>query len=381
MVDGAPRPAAVPYEDRCCICSGSAVDEAEEGVPMLEDPIVVARRDFFDKYLDMSKGKGLEIGPGFNPTYPKSLGFPVLALDHLPTEQLVQKYTSDPNVSDEMVQRIESVDLVWSGGSYALVSGLPSELNFAVACHVIEHSESLIGFLGGMAEILGTGGLLCLAIPDRDSMFDFFRPMSTLGDVVLADLDPSLYTLKALIDQANLASSLNGQIAWPRQVVEEASFCSDQLEFLTNEREALEQIRELVRIGPPEDYRDAHRWVFSPESFLHLIAQLNALGLSPFEFVDTTWGVGCEFLVVLKRVEGNSGREVAVPGDRSSFRELSSVRQKLNFGSSEVGAAVRLGDYEDVVRRLDAVLGSTSWRLTKPMRRAKDALKAWRSAQ
>jgi hypothetical protein len=60
------------------------------------------------------KDYGIEIGPSFNPTAPKKNGYKVEIIDHLPKNQLIDKYKS-MNMAHEALERIEDVDYVWDG--------------------------------------------------------------------------------------------------------------------------------------------------------------------------------------------------------------------------------------------------------------------------
>ena len=58
--------------------------------------------------IDLS-GRGLEIGPSYNPLVPKSAGFDVSIADYTDAAGLRAKYAATPNVD---IGRIEEVDHV-----------------------------------------------------------------------------------------------------------------------------------------------------------------------------------------------------------------------------------------------------------------------------
>ena len=90
------------------------------------------------------KGNGLEFGPSFNPLLPKSSGYDVEIIDHLCAEDLRNKYRDAPGVD---LSRIEDVDYIFDGGSFADLINKPGHYDFCIALHVIEHTVDLLGFL------------------------------------------------------------------------------------------------------------------------------------------------------------------------------------------------------------------------------------------
>src|SRR5690554_6470647 len=79
------------------------------------------RRAILLSMLDRD-GRGLEIGPSHNPVAPKREGFRVEVVDHADRATLVGKYRGH----GVDVDLIEDVDFVWSGESYAELTGQSS---------------------------------------------------------------------------------------------------------------------------------------------------------------------------------------------------------------------------------------------------------------
>jgi 2-polyprenyl-3-methyl-5-hydroxy-6-metoxy-1,4-benzoquinol methylase len=125
------------------------------------------RRQFVNEQLDL-KGSGLEIGPSYNPFFPKRDGYNVKTLDHASGETLRQKYGCDPAVE---VSKIEDVDFVWNGQQYAELIG-EEKFDWVFAAHLIEHVPDLIAFINDSATIMKEKGMLALAIPDKRYTFD-----------------------------------------------------------------------------------------------------------------------------------------------------------------------------------------------------------------
>ena len=111
--------------------------------------------------------KVIEIGPSFNPLLPKRDGWNVFTIDHDDRAGLVAKYANDPSVD---TTRIEEVDFVWHGGS--LLDAIPPEhhgtFDAFVASHVIEHTPDIVTFLAAAATLIKPGGVIILAVPDKD---------------------------------------------------------------------------------------------------------------------------------------------------------------------------------------------------------------------
>src|SRR5690606_33473322 len=125
------------------------------------------RRAILLSMLDRD-GRGLEIGPSHNPVAPKREGFRVEVVDHADRATLVGKYRGH----GVDVDLIEDVDFVWSGESYAELTGKSSHYDWIIASHVIEHVPDLVGFVKACAEVLHDGGVLALAVPDKRFCFD-----------------------------------------------------------------------------------------------------------------------------------------------------------------------------------------------------------------
>jgi SAM-dependent methyltransferase len=260
------------------------------------------RREFFSKFISKDF-TGLEIGPSYRPTFPKSEGWNIKVLDHCKKAELISKYAS-LKVPKSFLNAIEEVDYVWKSEKYSeLISKNEQDLKYVVACHVIEHVNDFLDFLNQMSQILEKDGYLLLAIPDKKSTFDFYRPNSTLGDVVIGNLSPSLYDIMAQIDEDYLRCELDGAIAWNQEVSSEAiatgNFPAPSIGF--------EPISDLIRSKlrknheSEDEYRDGHRWIFTTSSFIDLVNALRTIGLIDFsveEYQETNY---YEFLVALRK--------------------------------------------------------------------------------
>jgi predicted SAM-dependent methyltransferase len=156
-------------------------------------------------------GQGVEIGPSHNPLAPKREGYQVHIIDYMSREQLVVKYTGH-NVN---LDNIEEVDFVWTGQSFADLTGRPKYYDWVIASHVIEHTPDLVGFLNDCDSLLKDHGVLSLAIPDKRYCFDYYRPITGLARVIDSHHRQDKIHSPGTVAENYLNVVLrNGQIAW-----------------------------------------------------------------------------------------------------------------------------------------------------------------------
>lgn len=234
-------------------------------------------------------GVGIEIGPSFRPIAPKSAGFRVHTLDHLSRAELIEKYRTH-NVD---VDRIEEVDFIWHGESFAELTGKRKHYDWIIASHVIEHTPDLIGFLIDCDSILADDGILSLAVPDGRYCFDHFRPVTGIAKVIDAHFERrTIHSAGTAAEYYLNVVSNRGAIAWGQESE------SDVYEFVHTPEDARNAMR---RISEDRAYVDLHAWCFTPHSFRLLIYDLFILGLVPFRELAFHPSVGCEFHVTLSR--------------------------------------------------------------------------------
>ena len=235
-------------------------------------------------------GRGLEIGPSYNPIVPKRSGADVEILDQVDQAGLVEKYRDHRNID---VRRIEPVDHVCGDGrSMADVIGKTGCYDYIVASHVIEHAPNLVGFLNDCDLLLNEGGVLLLVVPDKRYCFDMLRPVSSTGDVLQAFWDKrTRHARGTVFDHFAYAARRGGQIAWSSaeragigimHTFEEAIFRSNQA-------------------GESGCYVDCHAWRFTPASFRLIVRDLNEIGLLRLKERGFRGTEGCEFFVTLSR--------------------------------------------------------------------------------
>lgn len=257
------------------------------------------------------RGAGIEIGPSIDPIAPKAEGFRVHVIDHMDRAALIEKYADDPVYLD----RIEEVDFVWKGESYAELTGRPKHYDWIIASHVIEHTPDLVAFLADCDSILKDDGVLSLVVPDKRYSFDRFRPITGLGRVVDAHLSARRSPTPGAIAEHHLHAVLKGnQLAW----YEGAPGGYNSVHTAPETRQLLHDMRETGA------YKDVHNWCFVPHSFRVLIEDLNALGYTQLREVSFHPTEGSEFYITL----GRRGRGPRLPREellRATELELAPV--------------------------------------------------------
>ncbi|HEY0184014.1 MAG TPA: class I SAM-dependent methyltransferase [Rhodopila sp.] len=236
-----------------------------------------------------TSGHGLEIGPSFDPLFPKNEGFEVDIVDHASAEDLRRKYRDERGID---CSRIEEVDHVWDGRPLTEVIGRTACYDYIVASHVIEHTPDLLGFLKECDGLLKPGGVLFLAVPDKRRCFDILRPLSTTGGVLQAHLERRTRHIPAVaFDHVAYFATLDGVGAWPAR-------SSGDLN-LANELSFARAIYE--RSLASSDYYDFHAWTFCPSSFRMILKDLNDLGALSLREDKFLLTAGIEFLVTISR--------------------------------------------------------------------------------
>lgn len=234
-------------------------------------------------------GKGLEIGPSHHPLLPKHLGYDIEIIDHADQITLKEKYRGlgvDLNA-------IEPVDYVWDGRSYAELTGKTGHYDYILASHLIEHTVDLLSFFYDCAEVMKTGGVLSLIIPDKRYCFDYFRTESSLAQVIDTYLQkPKNHSPGICAEFFLKAVLLDGLLLWKKD-------CQGTFEHRYNTpQDALQAMETVIE---RQEYLDVHHWVFTPSSFMQLISDLQELDLMPFKIINHLDNDGFEFFVALQK--------------------------------------------------------------------------------
>ena len=376
------------------------------------------RREKILAGLDLARLTGIEIGPLDKPLVRRDRGF-VLYVDHADTAALRQKYADDPGVDlDALVE----VDAVWGESTLADIlqaraathHGTPARVDYVIASHVVEHVPDLVGWLAEIHAVLKPGGQLRLAVPDRRFTFDCLREDSRLSDVLAAHLAGARRPVpQAILDfKLNAAPGARSERLWGK--LEDAARLVPRVDW--------DETARAARGAAGGAYHDVHCWAVTPYSLADIfvfLAERGLLRLACAGFEDTADGQ-IEFFLSLtpssdqgfiaetwRRVR-QAARQT-VPGSRfrpvdvlagaeaaanratasadsielaeqrrlahERFQLIQTMEQRAR--AAEALAQERLARVRQAEARaasaeaaLERVWGSTSWRLTWPLRAA-----------
>jgi SAM-dependent methyltransferase len=232
---------------------------------------VVTRRDKLLANLDLEILQGLEIGALASPLVRPNEGN-IIFVDHVDTEQLINKYAKDPTVSKANIVKI---DAVWGAQSLQTCIGDGKKVDYVLASHVIEHVPDLVTWLSEIRSILRSSGTLRLAIPDKRYTFDIIRNESDMQDV----LDAYLRRVRAplprmILEHYGLVRAVDCATVW-RGKAKKIS----QLPAYHSWAEALDHAKRALE---DNSYHDCHCWVFTPRSFAKLCVEMALLDLLDF---------------------------------------------------------------------------------------------------
>ncbi|MEW7854825.1 class I SAM-dependent methyltransferase [Pseudomonas chlororaphis] len=333
---------------------------------------------------------GIEIGPFYNPIAPKAHGWNTTVIDYTDQEGLLnvaRNHTAQ--VIRDMASNIEVVDVVWRGEpiDQACLSIRKEGFHYLIASHVIEHTPDIISFLHQVSNLANKDFILSLAVPDCRRTFDFFKPLSTTADALLAYRQKrSLHSPETMFVAYSCSLWVNGVGAWlPGQTgelrlpdrLDEAHL--KYTDYLTKHE------------AGTQSYVDSHCWYWTPSSFEMMILELNHLGYIDFIIETLESQPSSEFLVRLKKGKCHlnadelhqrrlhlmmqTRRELAeAPAmlliqSEEGRSDLQSKIDSQEITLAEVRASLTLAQ-----RRILDMENSTCWRITKPIRATKSLL-------
>ncbi len=267
-------------------------------------------------------GKGIEIGPGYNPIAPKSEGFNVVTVDHTDKEGLLAKY----GAFGMDVSKIEEVDYVWNGGSLCELIGQKHAFDYIIASHVVEHIPNLISFISSLEYLLKPDGIVSLAIPDKRYCFDCYKPITLTPELLAASLENrQIHSAKTRLENVAYNCHVNGNITWSYF----GSLYKNNKQLMYSIDNVKEHYENIMR-EENATYSDYHCWSFTPSSFRLCILELNLMGLIGLREAQYYNTYGCEFFVSLK--PGEIATDNAERQRSTLLKEIG--RENMNIGRS-----------------------------------------------
>lgn len=285
------------------------------------------RRARLMKLVDVTEGRGLEIGPLHSPIVTTDAA-DVRYADVFSQDQLRANYAHDPSVTLDDIPEIHFV-LSSSEGVRRLSEavGPAAPFAWAVASHVVEHVPDIISWLAEIAEVLDDGGQLLLVVPDRRFTFDILRPSTTVGQMLqshqLAETRPSV---RAIYDMFQAAVTVGPVDAWNGEIPGQEA----------RKYDLAEAMRQVERAGDGE-YVDCHVWTFTPASFVQQVAELGRLELCDFvvETIVSTAENDIEFYAVLRRLPRGLTREELGAARAAGILEVSEIDSVADRAQAE----------------------------------------------
>jgi predicted SAM-dependent methyltransferase len=248
---------------------------------------------------------------------PRSRGWNVTVVDHATQEELIEKYRNDIHVD---VTNIEKVDFVWRNGPLhgAVPPDLHGTFDVLIASHVIEHIPDPIGFLDSAARLLHPAhGTLALAVPDKRWCFDYFKQVSTTGQMLDAHrIGAQRHSAATRFDASAYVVFDGARTSWGRETLPDL-YLPDTLDHAFAEFQAWSP-------DPNAPYVDCHAWHFTPASFELLILELGAVGASDWHIPWLSPRPTVEFMARLQR-----GRQQFVTPAERDRRRLELMKQVL----------------------------------------------------
>ncbi|MER9458976.1 MULTISPECIES: methyltransferase domain-containing protein [unclassified Mesorhizobium] len=358
--------AANPKSDAAA--SNGVVSEPSKPAPRPEW-VMPERTKLLLSMFDAS-GFGLEVGPSYNPLLPKSRGFNVETIDHADAATLREKYKDNAS-------QIEEVDYVSDGRSILETIGKKKRYDFIYASHVIEHVTDIVRFIQDCETLLKPDGRLVLAVPDKRFCFDALRPLSTVGQALQSYFEErKRHSPAVLFDQAFYACCKAQQTVWIEPTL-------DDVALMLSEETAKDHFDKSQK-NP--NYQDAHGWQFTPTSFRYLVKKLRSLGYiksGEMEFHTNPAGKPNlhEFYITLsksapvlttsdvdliKQAEQELRGLFVSPQEMVTRSQVEALERDAQAARQQIENANR--QIQLLTVRNDALLHSTSWKVTAPLR-------------
>jgi SAM-dependent methyltransferase len=221
--------------------------------------------------IDIFKETGLEIGPLDKALVKRDNGQQIYYADYTSREVLQHNSAGDPSVETD---KIPYIDYVMSG---VLPERLDRQFDYIVASHVAEHVPDFLGWVMTMFGWLKPGGKVVLAIPDKRYCFDILRTPSSVGQLMEAFFERRPYPkFSAIYDGMRQAVRFDTWRAW-----NEPGYQGPFEPIFSMEASLYTARRALAG----DFYQDCHCWVFTYQTFLDAINEINLLGVAPITII------------------------------------------------------------------------------------------------
>lgn len=204
----------------------------------------------------------LEIGPG---CAPKIRGDNVFYFDVKSEEELAQRYRNTENQSIP-----EKIHYVEKTGDLKVID---RKFDVIFSAHVVEHVDDFITHLNEISNLLTDRGLYFMVVPNKKYTFDYYKPATTIEDVIAAHFDndrsDSVFLRSVMLEKLRRTHN-DAKRHW----------MGDHGSMNENGNTIDHVIRELEQKKNDSVYRSGfHRWYFDEVSFPRIVDDLHASGL------------------------------------------------------------------------------------------------------
>jgi SAM-dependent methyltransferase len=315
--------------------------------------------------IDLSKGKGLELGPLFSPVVTKDEA-KIFYVDHMSTEDLKKKYNEDYPIKDSPVAVEKIVPVDYALNDKSLKETLKGKkFDYVIASHVIEHIPDVVSWLKDVHSILNDGGILSLVIPDKRFTFDILRNESRPADIIGAYLDKQT--------RASSATMYDYVSSFRYNIVAAHVWDNPLADHSRKKKNSAEKAYQMALQNlDPAQYVDSHCSVFTPYSFCNILRSLIEHNLLDYEVAafKQTPKYQLEFFVSLRKVS----KKVPAAQKLKSIPKLKLPTEKHQleaaFSKLKAEEVALQNEAASLRAELDHVKSSKSWQITKPVRGA-----------
>ena len=189
-------------------------------------------------------------------------------------------------------------------------------------------------FLISSSVLLRQSGIVSLAIPDKRFCFDYYKPVSTTGDIVGANIDTATkHSPRTVFNHYAYSVKKDGKVVWGQEDV-------GNVEFVHSIVEANNRSHQSIDADAPD--LDCHVWQFTPASFRLIILELGYLGMIDWTIKSIYPVDGCEFIAHLERGNSASLTHDAFNARRLELLDLVLLDQMEQIEFARKGIAARL---------------------------------------
>lgn len=144
--------------------------------------VAIAVGPFLDakaRLLPLLRGRGIEVGPGMNPSVHSDATREVTYVEKMPMEQWASTYAKQPLSSMPAEHWARYI----VDSAHRLDGFADQSVDFIFSSHVFEHLVNPLDTLRNWWEKLAPGGMIAGVVPDARFTFDLRQPLSTIEDL------------------------------------------------------------------------------------------------------------------------------------------------------------------------------------------------------